>query len=66
MQLQPITDERELKDGRIYLCCRSSRHGNAIWETLESQKHFLLMGDLKMPMKVFAKIYDLPRHVSEL
>jgi hypothetical protein len=66
MFLQQITDEKDLKDGRTYLCCRSSRQGNAIWETLEAQKHLLLHGELRMPMKSFSKIFDLPKRLADI
>ena len=48
MLLQEITDEKDLKDGRTYLCCRSSRHGNAIWEALEAQKNRFVYQGLSM------------------
>ena len=66
MFLQQITDEKDLKDGHTYLCCRSSRHGNAIWETLEAQKHRLLYGGLRMPKKSFVKIFDLPKRLVDI
>ena len=66
MLLQQVTDENDLADGRTYLCCRSSRHGNAIWEALEAQKRRLLYpGGTKMPLAAFAKIYHLPKRVAE-
>ena len=64
MLLQQITDEKDLKDGRTYLCCRSSRHGNAIWETLEAQKHCLLYAGMHMPMKTYEKVFDLPKRLD--
>jgi hypothetical protein len=66
MFLQPITDEKDLKDGHTYLCCRSSRHGNAISETLEAQKHRLIYGELRMPMTNFDKIFDLPKRLADI
>ena len=64
MVLQQVTDEKDLQDGRTYLCCRSSRHGNAIWQTMEAQKHQLLCQNLKLPLSAFAKIYHLPKTVA--
>jgi len=66
MLLQQITDETDLKDGRTYLCCRSSRHGNAIWETLEAQKHRLIYGDLRTPMASYDRIFDLPKRLVDI
>ncbi len=66
MNLEEITDEKDLKDGRTYLCCSSSRHGNAIWETLEAQKHQLLRAGMRMPMNIYSKVFDLPRHVADI
>ena len=66
MLLQQITDENVLKDGRTYLCCRSSRHGNAIWESLEAQKHQLLYQGMKMPVTAFERIYDLPKQLADI
>jgi hypothetical protein len=65
MMLAPVTDEKDLRDGRTYLCCRSSRHGNAIWETLEAQKHRLLYEGMKMPVTAFEAIYDLPKRLED-
>jgi len=66
MLLQQIKDAKDLKDGRTYLCCRSSRHGNAIWETLEAQKHRLLYQGMKMPVTDFERIYDLPKQLADI
>ncbi len=66
MLLQRIIDENELKDGRTYLCCRSSRHGNAIWETLEAQKHRLVYAEMTQPMTAFKWIYDLPKTMADI
>jgi len=66
MVLLPITDENDLRDGRTYLCCRSSRHGNAIWETLEAQKHRLLNQGMKMSLTAFERIYQLPKRLADI
>ena len=66
MLLQEITDEKDLKDGRTYLCCTRSRHGNAIWQTFDAQKHRLMVGKLPMPMKSFAKVFDLPKGMADI
>lgn len=67
MFLYQITDEKDLKDGRTYLCCRESSKGNAIWETLESHKHRLLYsGNLRMPISSFAKVFDLPKTMEDI
>jgi hypothetical protein len=66
MELVRVTDEKDLIDGRTYLCCRSSRHGNAIWETLEAQKHRLLYQGIKMAFGDFKGIYDLPKRVADI
>jgi hypothetical protein len=66
MVLSQVIEEQDLLDGRVYLCCRSSRHGNAIWETLEAQKHCLLFNGMKMPMTTFARIYHLPKRVADI
>lgn len=65
MLLQQIKDEKDLKDGRTYLCCRSSRQGNALWDTCEARKHRLCFGDLQMPFKAFDKVFDLPKTMAE-
>lgn len=68
MLLKRITDENDLKDGRIYLCCRSSRHGNALWETMEARKQRLLnpVGGPSYPMKNYSRVFDLPRRVADI
>ena len=66
MLLRQINDEEELRDGRTYLCCRRSRQGNAIWETLEAQKHFLLRDGVKMRFTMYNKVYDLPRTMADM
>lgn len=68
MLLHAIEDEKDFRDGRIYLCCRSSRNGNAIWETLEAQKHRLIYGEdgLCLPIGAFTWVFDLPKRVADI
>jgi hypothetical protein len=65
MNLEQITDEKDLFDRRTYLCCRSSRHGNALWDTLEARKHQLIYEGISMPLSSFQKVYDLPKRVAD-
>ena len=65
MLLQQIKDENDLKDDRTYLCCRASRHGNAIWETCEARKHRLFYANMWVPLKTFDKVFDLPKTMAE-
>lgn len=66
MMLKEIRDEKDLKDGRVYLCCRSSRHGNAIWETLKAQKHQLIYDGMRMSLATYASVFDLPKNMAEV
>jgi hypothetical protein len=65
MLLEQVTVEIDLLDGRTYLCCRSIRYGNALWDTLEARNHRLLYKGNLMLVSSFAKVFDLPKRVAD-